>query len=106
MKILLDECLPRKLRRDLLGHEVATVPEMGWASIKNGRLLRLAEGTFDVFLTVDQNMEYQQNLHSYSIAVIVLVTKDIRLRALRLLVPALLPALEMIQAGDLVHIST
>jgi len=56
MHILLDECLPRKLKRELLGHRVATVPEQGWASIKNGALLRLAEPLFDVFITADQNL--------------------------------------------------
>ncbi len=104
MRILLDECLPRKLKRELAGHEVATVPEMGWASIKNGKLLELAEGNFDVFLAADQNLEYQQNLGAYQIAVIVLVTRDIRLRALRYFVPELLQALETVQLGGLVHI--
>ena len=61
MRILLDECVPRKLTRELPGHECRTVTEMGWAGIKNGRLLRLAENQFDVFLTADQNLQYQQN---------------------------------------------
>lgn len=106
MRILLDECLPRKLKRDMPGHDVVTVPEMGWASIKNGKLLELAKNTFDVFLTADQNLEYQQNLDAYQIAVIVLVTRDIRLKALRYLIPELLQALETVQVGDLVHVST
>lgn len=59
MKILLDECLPRRIKRELPGHEVLTVPEAGWTSLKNGRLLRLAEVSFDVFITVDRNMQYQ-----------------------------------------------
>ena len=105
MRILLDECLPRKLKRDLPGHDVATVPEMGWASIKNGKLLKLAKNNFDVFLTADQNLEYQQNLDAYQIAVIVLITHDIRLKALRYLIPELLRALETVQVGDLVHVS-
>ena len=105
MRILLDECLPRKLKRDLPGHDIVTVPEMGWASIKNGKLLELAKNNFDVFLTADQNLEYQQNLGAYQIAVIVLVTHDIRLKALRYLIPELSRALETVQVGDLVHVS-
>lgn len=53
MKVLLDECLPKKLKRELEGHTIITVPEQGWAGIKNGELLRLAEAEFDVFITID-----------------------------------------------------
>ncbi len=56
MSILLDECLPRRLKREIGDHEVVTVPEMRWAGIKNGDLLRRAEREFDVFVTVDQNL--------------------------------------------------
>ena len=59
MKILLDECIDRCLARELKGHSVKTVPQMGWATIKNGRLLALAEKNFDVFLTVDRNLSFQ-----------------------------------------------
>jgi hypothetical protein len=64
MRILLDECLPARLRRNLPGHDVQTVPQAGWASIKNGKLLRLIadSGKFDVFLTVDKNLPREQNL--------------------------------------------
>ena len=55
MKVLLDECLPRKLKYDLPGHTISTAPEMGWAGIKNGALLRLAGTAFEVFITADQN---------------------------------------------------
>lgn len=71
MKVLLDECLPRKLRRHLPGHEVFTVPEMGWAGVKNGALLRLVESAqpeFAVFLTMDGNLQYQQNLPAKKLA--------------------------------------
>jgi hypothetical protein len=70
MKVLLDECVPRKLRRELQEHEVHTVTERGWSGIKNGKLLTLAEVEFDVFLTVDQNLKYQQNLEAFNIGVI------------------------------------
>jgi len=59
MRILLDECLPRLLKHDIVGHEALTVAEMGWAGIKNGKLLDLAEEGFDVLLTVDRGIEYQ-----------------------------------------------
>jgi hypothetical protein len=62
MKVLLDECLPRKLKREVNAEVVTTVPEAGWATVQNGALLRLAEQEFDVFLTNDQNLEHQQNL--------------------------------------------
>ena len=60
MKVLIDECLPKKLKRDVEADFVQTVPETGWASKKNGELLHLAEARFDVLLTNDQNMEHQQ----------------------------------------------
>ena len=73
MRVLLDECLPRRLKRDLIGHEARTAPEMGWASKRNGELLRLAEREFDVFLTVDRKLRYQQNLATFNIAIIIMV---------------------------------
>lgn len=77
--MLLDECVPRRLRRELPGHDVRTVTEMGWSGIKNGPLLRRAGQEFDVFLTVDQGVEYQQNLLGLDLAIIVMVapTNDI-----------------------------
>ena len=65
MKVLIDECLPKKLKREVNAEFVRTVPEVGWASIQNGALLRLAEQEFDVFLTNDQNLEHQQNLTEF-----------------------------------------
>ncbi len=62
MKVLLDECLPKKLKREVAAEVVKTVPEMGWGSIVNGALLHLAEQEFDVFLTNDQNLEHQSEL--------------------------------------------
>jgi predicted nuclease of predicted toxin-antitoxin system len=88
MKVLLDECLPRRLRRTLPGHDVMTVPEAGWAGTKNGALLRLAETTFDVFVTADQNVEYQQNLRSTILGIIVLIAPNNRFLTLEPLMPA------------------
>jgi len=74
MRILLDECVPRRLRRELPEHDVHTVAEMGWAGKKNGELLQsLAGQGFEVLLTVDQNLRHQQNLKAAGIAVVVLM---------------------------------
>jgi hypothetical protein len=78
VRVLLDECLPRRLKRDLVGHDVRTAPEMGWASTRNGNLLRLAALQFDVFLTVDRKLQYQQKLSLFDIAVIVMVLRATR----------------------------
>jgi len=71
MKVLLDECLPKKLKLDLEADFVQTVPEAGWAGTKNGELLRLAEQNFDVLLTNDQNIEHQQMIGALDLAFIV-----------------------------------
>jgi hypothetical protein len=71
MRVLLDECVPRALRNDLPGHEVKTVAELGWAGVKNGELLRRAAAAFDLLITVDRNLEYQQSFEGLSLAVIV-----------------------------------
>jgi hypothetical protein len=78
MRVLLDECVPRRLKRELPGHEVRTATERGWSGVKNGRLLALAEGEFDVFVTVDQNLKYQQNLTAFGIAVVLLAARNNR----------------------------
>jgi hypothetical protein len=100
VKILLDECIDWRLSRDLVDHEVKTAHQMGWAGIENGELLALAERSFEVFVTVDRNLSYQQNLTSYSIAVIVLRVKSNRLAELRPLVPHLLSALASARPGE------
>jgi predicted nuclease of predicted toxin-antitoxin system len=104
MKILLDECLPRKLKHDLAGHDVMTVPEAGWASIRDAPLLRLAETRFEVFVTGDQNLQYQQNLHGTSLAIIVLGGRNNLLETLRPLMPEVVTALQTILPGDIVQI--
>ena len=93
MKILLDECLPRKLRLLLLGHEAITVTQAGWKGLKNGKLLALAQEGFDVFITIDQNLAAQQNLPNFEIAVIILESNSNELEQLALLVPKLLELL-------------
>ena len=104
VRILLDECLPRRLKRGLSGHEVQTVPEAGWASKKNGALLALAEARFDVFVTVDRNLSFQQDLGRFRIAVVVLVATGNRESDLRPLIPRLLIALNAVVPGQIVRV--
>ena len=100
MKIPLDECIDRRLAKDITGHEVKTAPPMGWAAIKNGELLALAEKDFDVFVTVDRNLSFQQNLPKYIVAVMVLRAQNNRLRDLSPLVPQLLELLPTARRGE------
>jgi predicted nuclease of predicted toxin-antitoxin system len=90
MRVLLDECVHWRLARDIVGHEVRTVQQMGWSGIKNGELLSLASEAFEVFVTVDRNLPFQQDVHSFPIAVIVLEAKTIRLADLKPLIPQVL----------------
>ena len=97
MRVLLDEQLPRQLAQELLGHEVRTVQQQGWAGLANGELLRRAtEAGFDVFLTADQNLEFQQNLVRSSLRVIVLVAPSNALEDLLPFVPSILPGRSLI----------
>jgi predicted nuclease of predicted toxin-antitoxin system len=105
MRVLLDECLPRRLRRELTGHDVVTVPDMGWAGKTNGELLRLMQGQFDVFLTIDQGMTYQQNLSNVSAAIVVLVATNNSFEVLRPLMPRVQDALQSVQVGEVIRIT-
>jgi predicted nuclease of predicted toxin-antitoxin system len=78
MKILLDECVPWPLHRFLLGHTCTNVRAQGWSGTRNGDLLQRAEGQFDLFITSDQNLRYQQNLTGKLIAILELSTNDLR----------------------------
>ncbi|HEY0319753.1 MAG TPA: DUF5615 family PIN-like protein [Pyrinomonadaceae bacterium] len=104
MKVLLDECVPRKLRRELAEHEVLTVTERGWSGIQNGELLALAEAEFEAFLTVDQNLKYQQNLKAFDIGVVLLVARNNRLKTLLPLMSEAREVLENIKAGDFIRV--
>ena len=106
MRVLLDECIDWRLSRDILGHDVKTAHQMSWASIKNGELLALAADHFDVFVTVDRNLAFQQHLTSFRIAVVILHAKTNRLADLQHLVPGLLSALESVQPGTATHVGT
>lgn len=105
MKVLLDECLPKKLKREVVADEVKTVPEVGWASKKNGELLRLAQQDFDVLLTNDQNLEHQQNLKKFDLAFVVLVALTNDIEDLKPLMPAANEAMRTIQPGEIRYIA-
>lgn len=104
MRVLLDECLPRRLKREVQADEVKTVPEMGWAGTKNGKLLRLVEQEFDVLLTNDQNIEHQQNLQQFNLAIVVLVAPTSDIADLRPLMPAANEAMQSIKAKEIRYI--
>lgn len=104
MRILLDESLPRPLGRLLVGHDVRTVTQAGWTSYENSALLAQAAGTFDVLLTADQNLEFQQNVAALPIAVVVLIAESNRLESLEPLVPRLLEVLNTLQPRSFVRV--
>lgn len=105
-KILLDHCLDWRLERYLPGHEITTALDKGWDSVKNGALLSLAEGeAFEVFITADQNLRYQQNLSGRTISIIVLVVQRNVLASLIPLAPKVLETLTTIQPGELIEVS-
>jgi uncharacterized protein DUF5615 len=99
VRVLLDECVDWRLARDIIGHDVKTARQMGWTAIKNGALLTLASKHFDIFVTVDRNLSFQQNLEILSISVVVLRAKTNRIADLRTLVPDLLVAIESAVPG-------
>jgi hypothetical protein len=105
MRILLDECAPRPLKRELADYEIRTVVEMGWSGKKNGELLQLMkqEG-FTVLLTTDQNLRYQQNLQQAGVAVVVLVAPSNRLPDLIPLISDARNVLNTITSGEVIEV--
>lgn len=104
MRILLDESLPRPLGLALTGHHVSTVQQEGWTSLSNGALLRHACATFDVLMTADRHIEFQQNLVTLPLAVIVLVAESNRLESLEPLIPEVLELLKTLSPRTLVRV--
>ena len=102
MNVLLDECTPHVLKKLLTGSNVTTVQDLGWAGITNGALLQLAEGDFDVLITSDQNLKYQQNLTGKRLAIIQLPTNQVPLIAK--LAPAISEVIRTIKPGELVEL--
>lgn len=104
MRILIDECLPRKLKRELPEHDVRTVQEMKGSGLKNGALLRRMDGQFDIFITIDGNLEYQQDLGRRTIAVIVPQASNNKTETLAPLVQAVRARLNNLKPGEIVRI--
>lgn len=96
MRILLDESVPGPMSRLLVGHEAISVQKRGWSGVKNGKLLALAAAEFDVLLTADKGIEYQQNLQTLPIAVLIDLAKSNRMKDLAMAIPEVLAALQIL----------
>ena len=106
MRILIDECVPRKVKSSFPMHECRTVQEAGFGGKQNGELLTLAEGQFEVFLTVDKGIRYQQNLSGRSIAVLIIRAASNDIDDILPHVPGCLAALNSIQPGEVVVVGS
>jgi predicted nuclease of predicted toxin-antitoxin system len=104
MRVLLDECIPRKFKFSLAPLECQTVPEAGFAGKKNGELLGLAEGNFDVFVTLDKGVEFQQNLADKKIAIVIIRARSNRLAHVQHHAESCLSAIQSIQPGQLIRV--
>jgi hypothetical protein len=104
VKVFVDECVDWRLARDIVGHEVRTARQMGWSTLENGELLALAANEFDVFVTVDRNLSFQQHLPAFTIAVIVLRARSNRLADLRPLIPELLASIPAAKRGAVTYV--
>jgi predicted nuclease of predicted toxin-antitoxin system len=102
MRVLLDECVTRYLKHDFTGHEVLTVEEAGFKGLKNGRLLQAASGQYEALVTVDQNLQYQQNLKTSPLAIVILKANRSTYPMLKPLMPQALDALEVIKPGEVI----
>src|SRR5512145_776274 len=98
-RVLLDESLPRQLAPLLVGHEAQTVPEAGWAGLSNGELLRRAATRFDVLVTGDRSIQYQQNLANLKIGLIIVVTPNNRVETICSLAPQIVKAIDAARPG-------
>src|SRR5215213_10357450 len=104
MKLLLDECTPKRLILDFTGHDVQTVEQTGLKGLKSGALLQQASSEFDVLITVDQNIPFQQNASNLGIAVVILQARSNRYSDLRALLPRVLEILTFISVGEIVTV--
>ena len=105
MRVLLDEQLPRQLAPYLRGHDVRTVQQQGWAGLKNGELFKQAQSAlFEVFLTADQNLPFQQNLKNSGLFVVVLIAPSNALEDLLSVIPAVLAALAEPRVGQVARV--
>jgi hypothetical protein len=103
MNILLDECTPHDVKKRLRHLSIRTVQEMGWSGIKNSQLLKLADEQFDVFITTDKRLRYQQNLARFQLACIVLPSNKVTVAVA--LLPKIEEALKSIQSGDFIELA-
>jgi hypothetical protein len=107
MRVLLDECIDEALRHAIAGHNCQTCRYAGLKGLTNGRLLAAAEELgFEVLITVDRNMQYQQRLRGRKIAMVILEARTTNIDDLLALVPAVLTALEALKSGEVVRIGT
>lgn len=106
MRVLLDENLPHDLAGALTGHVVSAVQGLGWAGIKNGALLKRASDVCDVFISMDGNIEHQQNLANLSFGVVVIDAASNRMADLLPVVPELLQAVDAVRPGEVRHVGT
>jgi predicted nuclease of predicted toxin-antitoxin system len=104
MRLLLDECVPTDIKKDFAGHDTLTIDEAGFKGLKNGELLRNAGKTFNVLITVDKNIEYQQNKLTLPIAVLILSARSNRYESLLPLMPKVLEVIETIKAGEMITV--
>ena len=101
MRVLLDENLPVDLAAELVGHEVATVAGLGWRGVKNSELLQRAQNHFEVLLTMDRNLEFQQNIARFELRILLVLARSNRVVHLRSLVLASLEAIQAVRSGEL-----
>ncbi len=104
-RVVLDECLPRPIIRDLSMFDVQTAQRAGFAGLKNGALLAAIDGQFDVFVTIDQNLRHQQNLSSINFGIVVLSVPSNRLPYVRAMLPDLVPAIASVVPGQVMLVS-
>jgi predicted nuclease of predicted toxin-antitoxin system len=106
MRLLLDECVPRPLKRDFVGHEVSHVRDLDWSGKRNGEILDLmVKAGFQVFITVDRNLEFQQNIQARGLGVVVMIARTNRRKDLEPLVPKALALLPSLHSGQLVRVT-
>ncbi|RIL04450.1 MAG: hypothetical protein DCC71_14140 [Proteobacteria bacterium] len=104
MRLLLDECVAQRLKRELAQHRVRTVTEAGWSGVKDSLLLAAAQRQFDVLVTVDRSFRYQHDVRGFDIAIVVLEARSNRIEDLRPLMPRLLGVLSQLRPGRVLHL--
>jgi len=104
MKLLLDECVTRYVKSDFVGHDVFTVDDAGFKGLQNGDLLRAASDKFDAIITVDRKLPREQEVATFKLAILVLISRSNRYEDLKPLIPRALDALRIVKAGEVVEI--